>query len=165
MKNEVSVCRLDEPKGSFWAIPLGALIIIIVIGIMDYFFIDIISGFGNLVWLRDIFGVLSGNEIPLDHIAWIFLVIIIALFIVGVVAVLWWKAIVCAVAIPLLFGAIYALLGMSFGEPILLQEIFINPIRFILPYLIPSVIASIAVSSILSQKKGIWTEKMISRLK
>lgn len=164
MRNNTNVCQLNEPQGSFSAIPIGCIILILAIGVMDYFLIDTVEGIGTLEWLRNVFGVLSGNVTPLDHIAWVYLVIIITLFIVGVIAVRWWKSLLCALLIPIALGIGYALLGMSFGEPVMFREIFINPVLFSLPYIIPSLISAIAVSVLLSQKEGVWTEKLVSRL-
>ena len=165
MNNGSSFCQLDEPKCSFGAIPIGILIVFITLGLIDFLWIDMVADFGTLQWLRNVFGVLSGNEAPLDHIAWVYLIIIASLFVVGAVAVVWWKALISGIAVPLIFGIAYALLGMSFGEPVLLQEIFINPMFFSLPYFVPALASSIAVSVLLSQKTAIWTEKLVSTLK
>lgn len=157
-------CQLTEPKGSFLAIAVGASIAVALLGLLDYLFVDLIPSFGTLEWMRDLLGVLSGNEVATD-VAWVYVVVVSTSFVVGMVAVKWYKAVASAIAVPIALGVAYSLIGMSFGYGLYFSQMFISPILFSLPYIVPSLVASLVLGSLLSKKNPIWREKLVSDIK
>lgn len=164
MNSPKNACQLREPKGSFFAIGIGIALAVTLLGVLDYFWIDLVEGELTLQWIREMCGVLSGN-VSVDETAWIYLIVISTSFIAGMIAVKWYKALLSGIAIPIVFGIAYSMLGMSFGEGLQLEDFFIIPILFSLPYTIPSLISSLIIGSILSKKSPVWREKIISPIK
>lgn len=163
MNNSDFTCHLTEPKGSFAALLVGVLCVAGILGIMDYFILDLIPGLSSLLWIRQIFGVMSNNVETTDNTPWVYMIIILSSFIVGIIAIRWYKALLSAFLIPVVAGILYSLLNMSSG--LWISKMFINPFFFTPLYIFPALLSSIMVSYLLSQKSSLGSKTIISAIR